>query len=195
MKPNTIGLERNDVTDVQLKQEQERFELLEVGWSNRKAPSSHRDPKLLGPLAADDKIYLARKDGRINTVIIPAIAPDGYTTQIKILVGIHADGSIAGVRVTEHRETPGLGDKIETRKSDWIQGFNGLSLGNPAGEGWAVKKDGGQFDSFTGATITPRAVVSAVHRALLYFRDHKEPVFQAPATDDAPDSMREACRG
>ena len=150
--------------------------------------------QLLGPLAADDKIYLARKDGRINTVIIPAIAPDGYTTQIKILVGIHADGSIAGVRVTEHRETPGLGDKIDLKKSDWVLQFNDKSLADVDEEDWAVKKDGGIFDQFTGATITPRAVVKAVKLAQKFFAHHQDVLLNIPPPESsasAPDQAGE----
>lgn len=129
--------------------------------------------QLLGPLKASDKIHLARRDGEVTTVILPVVAPDGYTMEIRLLVGIHADGSIAGVRITEHRETPGLGDKIDLKKSPWVLDFNGKSLSNPAAERWAVKKDGGDFDQFTGATITPRAVVQAVKHAQLFFRQHQ----------------------
>ncbi|MCD8521615.1 MAG: electron transport complex subunit RsxG [Saccharospirillaceae bacterium] len=129
--------------------------------------------QLLGPLPDDARIHLARTNGRVTTVILPVVAPDGYTTQIAVLVGVHADGSIAGVRIIEHKETPGLGDKIDRKKSDWVLGFNDKSLTNPSGEGWAVKKDGGDFDQFTGATITPRAVVKAVKLALKFFELHK----------------------
>lgn len=128
--------------------------------------------RLLGnrsPLPA----YVAIKDGRPSAVILQAIAPDGYSGAIHLLVGIHADGRVAGVRVIGHRETPGLGDKIELAKSPWIRSFDGKSLSSPAAEGWAVKKDRGEFDQFAGATITPRAVVGAVHRALQYFDAHK----------------------
>src|SRR5690606_33294119 len=95
--------------------------------------------------------------------VLEAVAPDGYGGNIALLVGVTVDGTITGVRVVlPHNETPGLGDKIETRKSGWILGFNGRSLDNTDAQGWAVKKDGGEFDAFTGATITPRAVVGAV---------------------------------
>jgi electron transport complex protein RnfG len=137
--------------------------------------------QLLGPLAEKDKIYLARSEGKVNTVILPVVAPDGYTTVIKLLVGIHADGTLAGVRVTEHRETPGLGDKIDLKKSDWVLSFAGKSLTNPGEDGWAVKKDGGQFDQFTGATITPRAVVKAVKLAQKFFAQHKDQLLNPPA--------------
>lgn len=141
--------------------------------------------RLLGnrsPLPA----YIAIKDGRPSAVILEAIAPDGYSGAIHLLVGIHADGRVAGVRVIGHRETPGLGDKIELAKSPWIRSFEGKSLTNPAADGWAVKKDRGEFDQFAGATITPRAVVGAVHRALQYFDAHKAELLAAEgATADA----------
>jgi len=142
---------------------------------------SSLNQQLLGPLAEKDKIYLARTEGKVNTVILPVVAPDGYTTVIKLLVGIHADGTLAGVRVTEHRETPGLGDKIDLKKSDWVLSFAGKSLNNPGEDGWAVKKDGGQFDQFTGATITPRAVVKAVKLAQKFFAQHKDQLLKQPA--------------
>ncbi|MBD3642735.1 electron transport complex subunit RsxG [Alcanivorax sp.] len=127
-------------------------------------------------------IYRARQDGEPNGAVLEATAPDGYGGNIALIVGVDMQGKVQGVRVVPpHNETPGLGDKIETKKSDWIYGFNGLSLGNPADAGWAVKKDGGQFDSFTGATITPRAVVGAVHRALQYFDANHTAVFEAPS--------------
>ena len=127
-------------------------------------------------------IYRARQDGEPNGAVLEATAPDGYGGNIALIVGVDMQGKVQGVRVVPpHNETPGLGDKIETKKSDWIYGFNGLSLGNPADAGWAVKKDGGQFDSFTGATITPRAVVEAVHRALQYFDANQTAVFEAPS--------------
>ena len=127
-------------------------------------------------------IYRARQDGEPNGAVLEATAPDGYGGNIALIVGVDMQGKVQGVRVVPpHNETPGLGDKIETKKSDWIYGFNGLSLGNPADAGWAVKKDGGQFDSFTGATITPRAVVGAVHRALQYFDANQTAVFEVPS--------------
>ncbi|MGD8407887.1 MAG: electron transport complex subunit RsxG [Thiohalophilus sp.] len=122
-------------------------------------------------------VYRARKNGKPITVILNVIAPDGYSGNIKLLVAINYDGKLAGVRVINHRETPGLGDAIETDRSDWIYGFAGKSLNNPGPGGWAVKKDGGEFDQFTGATITPRAVVKAVHNALKYYTDHREQLF------------------
>ncbi|WP_296276155.1 electron transport complex subunit RsxG [Pseudomonas sp. UBA7530] len=117
--------------------------------------------------------YLALKGAQSNALILPVTAPDGYSGAIHLLVGIFADGRLAGVRVLSHKETPGLGDKIELAKSDWILGFAGKSLSDPDEERWAVKKDRGDFDQFAGATITPRAVVKAVHGALRYFDTHR----------------------
>ena len=123
--------------------------------------------------------YIALKDGKPNAIILRATAPDGYSGAIQLLIGIQADGRLAGVRVLNHRETPGLGDKIELTKSTWIRSFEGKSLAAPSGDGWAVKKDRGEFDQFAGATITPRAVVKAVHKALQYFDAHKQQLFAA----------------
>jgi Na+-translocating ferredoxin:NAD+ oxidoreductase subunit G len=114
------------------------------------------------------KVYIARKDDTPVAAVIEATAPDGYSGVIQLLVGADFDGTILGTRVTEHHETPGLGDKIELRISDWITHFAGKKIGGANDTHWAVKKDGGDFDQFTGATITPRAVVNAVKRAGLY---------------------------
>lgn len=135
---------------------------------------SRFNQQLLGPLADNALIYRARSNGEVSAVILPAVTPDGYTTDIDLIVGVRRDGTLAGVRVVAHRETPGLGDKIDARKSDWILDFDNASLTNPNAEQWAVKKDGGEFDQFTGATITPRAVVSAVKRTLMFFDMHRE---------------------
>lgn len=114
------------------------------------------------------KVYIARKDDTPVAAVIEATAPDGYSGAIQLLVGADFDGTILGTRVTEHHETPGLGDKIELRISDWITHFVGKKIAGASDTHWAVKKDGGDFDQFTGATITPRAVVNAVKRAGLY---------------------------
>ena len=129
-------------------------------------------------LSAPAEAYRARQGDRVSAVILPVVAPDGYSGRIDLLVGIRADGSIAGVRSISHRETPGLGDKIDAGKSQWILSFNGKSLSMPIPDQWAVKKDGGQFDQFTGATITPRAVVKAVYQALNYFDEHRAALLQ-----------------
>lgn len=129
--------------------------------------------ELLG-LTGPGNAHIARRAGRVSGVILPVEVHDGYNGDIRMLVGIRADGVIAGVRVVEHRETPGLGDKIELRVSDWIRDFEYRSLGNPPAEGWTVKKNGGEFDQFAGATITPRAVVNGVRDALFFFEANKD---------------------
>lgn len=128
-------------------------------------------------LKSGGEIHLARKDGKVIAAIIPAVAPDGYSGAIRMLVGVKRDGSVAGVRVLSHNETPGLGDKVDLKKSNWILTFAGKSLGQPPTEDWQVKKDGGVFDQFTGATITPRAVVNQVRRALKFVEEDRALVF------------------
>jgi electron transport complex protein RnfG len=130
-------------------------------------------------LTENKRIYIARKQGEVVAAVIPATAPDGYTGAIDLIVGVNADGSIAGVRALAHKETPGLGDKVDIRKSDWVLGFNGRSLGNPELAGWAVKKDKGVFDQFTGATITPRSVVAATLRVLQFAQENRKSLFGA----------------
>jgi len=124
--------------------------------------------------------YRARQDGQPVAVILRFAAPDGYNGPIGLLAGIDTDGRLTGVRVTSHRETPGLGHAIETDRSDWIRGFEGKSLGSPPPSGWGVERDGGAFDQFTGATITPRAIVEAVQRAVEYHETHREALFETP---------------
>jgi electron transport complex protein RnfG len=140
------------------------------------------DDRVLLGLQRSRKLLVARLDGEVQAVILPATAPDGYGGAIELIVGINADGTVAGVRVVAHKETPGLGDKIDARKSRWIDAFAGRSLGDPAPAQWAVKKDGGVFDQFTGATITPRAVTAAVKRTLQYFEANREALLAAAAT-------------
>lgn len=120
---------------------------------------------------------LARIDGAPSAIILEAIAHDGYSGDIKLLIAIKYDGSIAGVRVLSHKETPGLGDYIDILKDNWIKLFDGESLSKTSELQWKVKKDGGKFDYMAGATITPRAVVKAVHKALKYFEANKQLLF------------------
>ena len=122
-------------------------------------------------------VYRARKNKKNIAVVYSSIAPNGYNGPIHLLVGVKADGHLAGVRVVKHRETPGLGDVVSITHSNWILGFDGKSLSQPNEKGWKVKRDGGVFDQFTGATITPRAVVKAVHNALLYFDQNQDSLF------------------
>lgn len=116
-------------------------------------------------------VYRARKNGQPVALILTTHAPEGYNGDIKIMLAVYEDGRIAGVRVLKHKETPGLGDKIELKKSNWILGFNGLKLREDNNTLWAVRKDGGGFDQFTGATITPRAVIKAVKNALQFIQE------------------------
>ena len=121
---------------------------------------------------------LMRNGAARHSRIFNAIAPDGYNGRIHLLVGVYVDGRIAGVRVVKHAETPGLGDAIEVRKSSWILGFDGKSLDRPEPTRWAVRRDGGEFDQLTGATITRRAVVAAVRNTLLYYRQNAAMIFR-----------------
>lgn len=131
---------------------------------------------------APTTVYRARQNGQPSAAVFTVVAPDGYSGSIRMLVGVYYDGSLAGVRVITHKETPGLGDKIEAKRNEWILQFEGLSLDNPEKSEWKVKKDGGQFDQFTGATITPRAVVGAIRSALEYFEANRDKLF-APVED------------
>ncbi len=140
------------------------------------------DTKWLG-LREEKRLYRAMNKGEAVAVIVPATARDGYTGDVDMIVGVNRDGSVAGVRVLNHRETPGLGDQVDYKKSRWVDGFIGHSLSNTSSAQWKVKKDKGIFDQFTGATITPRAVTAAVHRALQYVEANREQLF---ATPDAP---------
>ena len=123
-------------------------------------------------------VYRARLQNKPVAVIFNSIAPNGYSGKIHLLVGVYADGSVAGVRAVKHSETPGLGDAIDTQKTDWVFGFNSRSLDNLTESKWLVKRDGGEFDQFTGATITPRAVVLAVKNTLLYFQQNADHLFR-----------------
>jgi len=123
-------------------------------------------------------VYRALKQQQPSALAVETTAPDGYSGSIELLVGINAQQQVTGVRVLAHKETPGLGDKVDLRIDDWILSFNGKSLLNP--QNWSVKKDGGSFDQFTGATITPRAVVKAVNKTLLYSQKNWQQLFDAP---------------
>lgn len=145
-------------------------------------------------LSQGGDVNIARQNGKIEALIIPAVAADGYSGDIRLIAGVNVDGTLAGVRVLTHTETPGLGDKIELKKNPWILSFNGKSLGHPVAAQWQVKKDGGDFDQFTGATITPRAVVALVKRILEYFAEDQQRILndqamvaarQSPESDSA----------
>lgn len=117
-------------------------------------------------------VYVATREGKVTGVAFETSSP-GYSGAIKVMLGVDPEGKILGARVLAHKETPGLGDKIEVKKGDWILRFTGLSIGNPPIEKWKVKKDGGIFDQFAGATITPRAVVKAITEGLQFFDANK----------------------
>ncbi|MBK5914287.1 electron transport complex subunit RsxG [Rhodocyclus purpureus] len=148
-------------------------------------PADHYDNNpLADPLVLEDgeghalTIYRARKEGKV-TGVAWEIRGSGYAGEMKLMMGIDAEGRLLGVRVLAHKETPGLGDKIEVKKGDWILRFTGLSLGDPPAERWKVKKDGGDFDQFAGATITPRGVVKAIRGGLDFFDANKTRLLEA----------------
>lgn len=143
------------------------------------------DPERLG-IAGPVTIYRARMGGEARAVAFRVRALDGYSGPIELLVGVNADGKLSGVRVINHKETPGLGDAIEVERSDWVKSFTGRSRRNPKDAGWRVKRDGGVFDQFTGATITPRAVVKGVHQALQFYDLQRARIFvKTPPTQEA----------
>lgn len=134
---------------------------------------------LLG--AASTNVYRVRKDGEPVAVVLNPIVPDGYAGPIKLLVAVMKDGTLGGVRVVSHHETPGLGDKIEEQRSDWVLGFTGKSLSNPTEDKWKVKRDGGVYDQFTGATISPRSIVKAVANTLRFVQAQGDGLYTQPA--------------
>lgn len=154
-----------------------------------------RAPAWLGSESAT--VSRARLAGAPSALVLEVVAPDGYAGPIKLLIAVAADGTVLGVRVTAHQETPGLGDDIEAGRSDWITRFAGRALGDPPASRWQVQRDGGDFPQFAGATLTPRAVVAAVRRTLQFVARHGDAVRaagpgatlsfdDAPAPDDAP---------
>lgn len=124
------------------------------------------------------RVYLGRRNGEPVAAVLSPVSTPGYAGPIQLVVAIRYDGTLAGVRVLSHRETPGLGDKIEEERSDWILGFDGKSLLDPRPSEWKVKRDGGVFDQFTGATVTPRTIVRAVKTALEYFDANRLDLFE-----------------
>jgi len=136
------------------------------------------DIKSVNRNSTDITIYRARLNGSSKAVVYDTVTNAGYSGAIRMLIGVDTKGEITAIRVVSHRETPGLGDAIEVSKSDWIHGFNNISLKNLRPEEWRVKKDGGRFDQFTGATITPRAVVNAVHETLQIHQQLGDEVFE-----------------
>ena len=129
-------------------------------------------------------VYRARLGGKPAGLVLTAVAPDGYVEAIRLLIGVSAAGEITGVRVVSHAETPGLGDGIELARSNWILAFDGRDTGSATAD-WALRRDGGDFDQLTGATITSRAVLHAVRRALDYYRENRDELYALAATDTA----------
>ncbi|MGD2117383.1 MAG: electron transport complex subunit RsxG [Chromatiales bacterium] len=154
-------------------------------------PATYYDNDLLKqPLQLKDDqgkaltIYRGTQDHQVSSMAWEIIG-QGYAGDIRLLLGLNSNGEILGVRVLSHAETPGLGDKIEVEKDDWILDFNGLSLGNPPVAEWKVKKDGGRFDAFSGATITPRGVVGAIEQGLQFFQQHRTQLLNPPELEVA----------
>lgn len=144
------------------------------------------DRALLGSADPVD-VFVMSADGTPVAVVFASVAPQGYNAPIQLLVGVSPDGVVTGVRAVSHRETPGLGDRIEIARSRWIESFDGRSLQMPPRALWAVAKDDGAFDALTGATVTSRAVVNAVRDTLLYFEQHRDELFaraEAERVDD-----------
>lgn len=136
------------------------------------------------PGSQDAVIYRVYSASEPVAALFVVSARDGYSGAIRLLVGVDVNGVVTGVHVLAHRETPGLGDQIERTKSDWLDGFDGKSLGAPAAQGWKISRDGGEFDQLTGASVTSRAVVKAVRQTLEYFATSREAIFAAQAPDE-----------
>ena len=183
-----LGLINLLTTDRIIAQQQvaERNALSEVLPSEFHDNDLLRDAVLLDPQSPDyaaldllslteaKRAYIARKGQEFTGIILPSTVHNGYSGDIEMLVGILANGEVSGVRVLSHSETPGLGDKIDIRIADWILTFNGRTLENTAPSQWRVVKEGGEFDQFVGATVTPRAVIGGVYRVLEFYSLNKE---------------------
>jgi len=129
-------------------------------------------------------IFRVYAKDRPVAALFAVTARDGFAGVIRVLIGVEFDGTVTGVRILQHRETPGLGDKIEPARSDWIFQFDGHSMGDPEVTGWAIRNDGGDFDQLTGASVTPRAIIKAIRDTLLYFDVHRDEIFAANSTED-----------
>lgn len=140
-------------------------------------------------LGSDDPVdvFVMSRDGTAVAAVFASVAPQGYNAPIRLLIGVSPDGVVTGVRTVAHRETPGLGDRIEVAKSRWIELFDDKTLTAPPRALWAVTKDEGAFDALTGATVTSRAVVNAVRDTLLYFGGHRDEIFARAATERSAD--------
>ena len=179
------------LTKDQIKQ-QEQAQLLSV--LNQVIPHDQHDNELFSActlvqaeeLGTEQAMpaYIAKLNGEPSSIAIEAIAPDGYNGAIKVIIGMKIDGTILGTRVLSHQETPGLGDKIDLRVSDWILSFAGKQVTDSNLDRWKVRKDGGDFDQFTGATITPRAVVKSVKQAVQYVNQNNQALLAQPLNCD-----------
>ena len=129
-------------------------------------------------------VYRVFAEGAPVAALFAVTARDGYAGPIRILVGVGIDGTVTGIRIVEHRETPGLGDRIDQSRSDWVFQFDGRSLVNPAEANWLLEVDGGEFDQLTGASVTPRAVIKAIRDTLIYFDAHRDEIFTVPASEE-----------
>jgi electron transport complex protein RnfG len=173
----------HELTDERIADQAERRALATL---NRLVSPDRYDNRLLDDrirvtiagLESPSIIYRARADGEPVALLADVTTADGYSGDIRLLVGLRPDGELIGVRVLEHRETPGLGDRIERDRSDWIEQFAGRSLGDPPGEQWAPDRRGGAFDTLSSATITSAAVIDAVARVLEWFEANRDNVFE-----------------
>ncbi len=149
-------------------------------------------PEMLGT-SAPITVYRARRAGNPTAAILTAVAPDGYGGPIDLLIGVNYDGTLLGVDILRHSETQGIGDGFAPHRSNWLETLIDKSLGNPPAVRWTIRKDGGEFDQFTGASITPRAILKAVRRTLEYYSSHRERLFDAPHSDSTnPESTSPA---
>lgn len=129
-------------------------------------------------------VYRVFAEGAPVAALFAVTARDGYAGPIRILVGVGIDGAVTGIRIVDHRETPGLGDRIDQSRSDWVYQFDGHSLGNPVAANWLLEVDGGEFDQLTGASVTPRAVIKAIRDTLIYFDAHRDEIFTMPVSEE-----------
>jgi electron transport complex protein RnfG len=179
LQPTRARIERNEAAQVM---KTLRALLPATGWNNE----PYRDrilvtaPDALGSASALP-VYRVREGETPVAAVLTVVAPQGYVGPITLLVSLDLEGRVLGVSVTAHSETPGLGDRIDARRSDWLTQFRGRSLDDPPAEGWAVRRDGGDFDQITGATVSSRAVVQAVRAAAEYYRAHRDEIFARPS--------------
>lgn len=149
-----------------------------IGASRVTIPSPHALPG-----TEDALVYRVYSADAPAAALFVVSARDGYAGPIRLLVGVDVGGRVTGIQVLEHRETPGLGDLVESSKSDWTTQFTGRSIGDPVAAGWAIRSDGGTFDALTGASVTPRAIITAVRQTLEYFAANRETLFALPADE------------